>query len=680
MKVTKKYNMSRAFLLTVLIALLKGMPAGGQEMQMRIVTHPEEVHIYHTKRLSAGHGFNVSRRDSPGEEFRLLTDEPVTRVRNSGELQSRLGSRFTEVMEFFEAESAGELWLFLQGRHFETMMAVSLFPELASAMGMLYVDDSAPVGSEVTYRLEFVDMLGNTRDEPALRQVRLDPRIPSPPSRLRAVNDRARVTLHWHYPRVEREDDDKVIRFFVYRIDQQTGRPELVSDEILIRNNAYDEHLFHFISSVVNVTEQYFVTAADITGQQSEPSEVLSFEIIDIVVPAAVIDVRVIETPGNYAEVTWTMPDDTDITGYHIYRTDDLSVPFRQITPEPLPVDELIYVDSEVRGGRVYFYHVTAVDADGYESEPGALAMVRIRDVTPPPPPDNLTAEFDIETETVALNWGIREITPDLKSFIVLRRREDSRDQGGFSRVNYTDLRETSFMDAGAGGEGFQEGGRYRYVVYSSDHAENYSDTVSVVIEIPLFTPPDPPTGLLAVNDRGIRINLNWNASPSLTTEEYIIHRSSPDNPLMAQLTRVPASARFYRDEEVEPGNIYVYALTAVDRAGNESEYSNTDTLFFRSSTPPRSVRNLQAIERNGGVYMRWERVPDNDLTGYRVYRSDAPSGVYELLNRDLLRETEFFDSEGSADHWYRVRAVDESGNESRPGPSVRPANSAENR
>lgn len=671
--------MNRAILLTVFVALLTVFKAGGQEVQMRIVTHPEEVHIYHTKRLPSGYGFNVFRQDSPGGEFRLLTGVPVTRARSSGELQSRLGGRFREVMEFFEAESAGELWLFLQSRFLETMIAVSLFPELAAAMGMLYVDDTAPVGSQVSYRLEFVDMLGNPFDEPASRQVRLDPRIPASPSRLRAENDRARVTLHWHYPRVEREDDDKVIRFFIYRIDQQTGMPELVSDEILIRNNAYDDHFFHFISPVVNVTEQYFVTAADITGQQSEPSEVLSYEVVDIVLPAAVMDVRVTEIPDNYAEVAWTMTVDPDITGYNIYRTDDLSVPFRQITEDLLPVDELSFVDKEVRGGRTYFYHVTAVNRAGLESEKGDLVMVRIRDITPPPSPGNLRAEFDTGTETVTLNWDTEEITPDLKSFIVLRRREDRREPGGFSRVNFTDLRETSFMDAGEGGEGFQEGGRYRYVVYSSDYAENYSDTTTLVIEIPLFTPPYPPIGLLAVNDRGIRINLNWNASPSLTVEEYVIYRTVTGNREVEELARVPATSRLYRDEEVETGNEYVYAMTAVDRAGNESEYSNVDTLLFRSTTPPRSVRNLQAIERDGGIYMRWERVPDNDLAGYRVYRSDIPTGIWEPVHPGLLTETEFFDREGNTGHWYRVSAVDVSGNESRPGRAIRPLNQDDN-
>ncbi len=671
--------MKRNILIMVFLLVLSAGPVRGQEVQMRVVTHPEEVYIYHTKRLAAGHGFNVYRRDSPEGEFELLTETPVTRVRSSGELQSRLGGNLREVMDFFEAENAGELWLFLQSRFIETMMGVSLFPELAGSLGMLYVDSTAPVGSEVTYRLEFVNMLGNTFDAPVHWLVQLDPCIPDSPAGLWAENYGAEVTLHWQYPGVEPEDDDKVIRFFIYRINPQTGRPEMVSDDILIRNNAYDEHFFHFSSPVINTTEQYFVTAADITGQQSEPSEVLTYEIIDNTPPGIVQDVAVNVTPDNHAEVTWTMPVDPAVNGYNIYRTTDLSVPFEQISIEPLPVDELSYVDSEVTGGKTYFYHVTAVSRAGYESEPGALVMARIRDVTPPPPPENLTAEFDIESGTVSLQWGIEEITPDLKSFIILRRREDRREPGGYSRVNFTDLRETFFIDPGEGGRGFHEGGSYRYVVYSSDYAENYSDTVTLVMEVPIFTPPEPPTDILAVNDRGLRVNLNWNASPSAMVEEYIIHRGDPENPILTELAKVASTERFYRDEAVETGNEYIYALTAVDRAENESEFSNPDTLFFRSTSPPRSVRNVQAIEQNGGVYMKWERVPSNDLAGYRVYRSDIPTGVYELVHEGLLAETEYFDSEGDGEQWYRVRAVDRSGNESMPGRAVRPVIPGEN-
>ncbi len=667
-------SMKKIIFAIFVFAILAEAGAEGQETHVRVVTHPNEVHIYHSKRLPAGYGFNVYRQDSPGDEFRLLTEEPLTRARGSGELQSLLGEQLGEVMDFFEAESAGELWLYLQSRFLETMIAVSIFPELAESMGMLYIDDEAPVGSEVTYRIGFVNMSGIPYEEPVTKRVLLEPRKPDPPTQLTAANDGRVVTLNWHYPSVEPEDDDKVIRFIIYRIDPETGDPQPVTDEIIIRNNAYDEHSYRFISPVVNVTEQYFVTAADITGQQSAPGEILSYEIVDIELPEVVEDVDVTETTDNMAEISWTIPDDPELKGYNIYRTSDLSAPFIRLTDELLPAERNVYTDTTVAGGITYFYHVTAVNQDGLESERGPLVMVRIMDLIPPPPPENLTAEFDTVSRSIRLNWDIEEITPDLKSFILLRRREDPREPGSFSRVNFDDLTETYFNDPGEGGQGFHEGARYRYVVYSSDDAGNYSDTAMYLIEVPLLTPPDPPGGVLALNDRGLRVNLSWNASPSITVQEYVIYRSEPGSNVLNELARTHSSARFYRDEDVETGNEYIYALTSVDRAGNESEYSRRDTLFFRNTTPPRSVRNVQAVERDGGVFLRWESVPNDDLAGYRVYRSAIPTGVFVPVHEGLLTETEFFDETGEAGKWYRVRAVDSSGNVSRPGMPVRPA------
>lgn len=671
--------MKRIILLVFFMLFLAGKQSTGQEAQMRIVTHPEEVHIYHTKKLPAGYGFNIYRQDSRGAEYRLINDFPVTRARSSGELQSRLGGSYSGVVDFFEAGSAGDLWMLLQSRFLESMIAVSLFPELAKSLGMLYVDNTAPIGKEVTYRLEFINISGDVWDKPLSATVQLEPGIPDAPSQLKAENDGAAVSLQWHYPRVEPKDDDKVIRFFIYRINPGNGRPELLNDDILIRNNAYEEHFYHFRSPVVNQTEQYFVTAADITGQQSMPGEVLSHEIIDITPPGIVRDVRVGLSAGNYTGITWTRPVEPDIEGYHIYRTTDLSLPFEKITTEPLPAGEQGYVDMEVEAGRTYFYHVTAVNKSGFESEKGNLVMLQIKDVAPPPPPENLTGKFDIPSGSVFIDWETEETTDQLKSFIILRRREDGRKPGGFSRTHPGDLRELSFIDTGEGGRGFHEGGRYRYVVYSSDHTGNYSDTASIVIEVPLFTPPGPPAGLTAANDRGIRINLTWNASPSGTVDEYIIYRGDTDSQPLTELARVPSTARSYRDEEAGIANEYVYVLTAVDRAGNESEFSAADTLLFNTPTPLRSVRNVQATERDGGIYMRWEKVPGNGLAGYRVTRSDIPTGIYEPVHKGLLAETEFFDPEGESDQWYRVCAVDSSGNESRPARAIRPVSSGEN-
>ena len=54
------------------------------------------------------------------------------------------------------------------------------------------------------------------------------------------------------------------------------------------------------------------------------------------------------------------------------------------------------------------------------------------------------------------------------------------------------------------------------------------------------------------------------------------------------------------------------------------------------------------------------------DLAGYRVYRSDIPTGVFEPVHADLVTDTRWIDRGGTIGAWYRIRAVDTSGNESR--------------
>jgi hypothetical protein len=65
--------------------------------------------------------------------------------------------------------------------------------------------------------------------------------------------------------------------------------------------------------------------------------------------------------------------------------------------------------------------------------------------------------------------------------------------------------------------------------------------------------------------------------------------------------------------------------------------------------------------------------VTESDLAGYYVYRSDLPSGVAEKLNREPLKETKYTDPAGGETHYYWIRALDTSGNESTRSEVVRP-------
>ncbi|MEO1480284.1 MAG: TolB protein, partial [Bacteroidota bacterium] len=66
-----------------------------------------------------------------------------------------------------------------------------------------------------------------------------------------------------------------------------------------------------------------------------------------------------------------------------------------------------------------------------------------------------------------------------------------------------------------------------------------------------------------------------------------------------------------------------------------------------------------------------WEPVPAADLMGYRVERATTPSGVYAPAHQGLVPESMWTDPAGAVGQWYRVVAVDTSGNESRPSTAV---------
>lgn len=100
--------------------------------------------------------------------------------------------------------------------------------------------------------------------------------------------------------------------------------------------------------------------------------------------------------------------------------------------------------------------------------------------------------------------------------------------------------------------------------------------------------PPKPPTGLATIAgttapDAAVRgakpqpyIDLSWEPNTEPDLAGYRVYRQlarpdgTPQGPL-ARLTPLPIAVPAYRDVAVRPGQGYIYTVTAVDAAGNES-------------------------------------------------------------------------------------------------------------
>ena len=81
----------------------------------------------------------------------------------------------------------------------------------------------------------------------------------------------------------------------------------------------------------------------------------------------------------------------------------------------------------------------------------------------------------------------------------------------------------------------------------------------------------------------------------------------------------------------------------------------------------------MEAQSTQDGIVITWEPVYEFDFAGYNVYKSSIPDGIYVKINKVVITELKYLDKEGKITDFYRVRAVDTSGNESTKGDYASP-------
>jgi fibronectin type 3 domain-containing protein len=362
--------------------------------------------------------------------------------------------------------------------------------------------------------------------------------------------------------------------------------------------------------------------------------------------------------------VVWRLSPEPDAAGYVVERSEEVAGPFVRITATPVPVDRPSLLDTSATGGHRYFYRVIALDQSGNASAPSSLAQAVVVDRTPPAAPEGVTATPAAHRLTV--RWR-RSAARDLMGYYVYRATP-GRVAARLTRLPVAD---TVFVDSGYGTAGLRPGGQFVIGVSAVDSARNESPQTAALVLVPDDEPPDPPSGLLARDVDGRFVELAWSAPQAPDVAGYEVQRAANDSAFvpLAHVTGRPPFA--VRDTAVAHGRRYVYRVVAVDSAGNRSVPA-VDSLAFRRPTPPPAPRNLAARATPEGVVLVWERVADPELAGYRVYRSPLPTGTFEPLSDHLIVGTTATDTAPSPGTYYRVRAVDTSGNESAPSPAAR--------
>jgi len=183
-----------------------------------------------------------------------------------------------------------------------------------------------------------------------------------------------------------------------------------------------------------------------------------------------------------------------------------------------------------------------------------------------------------------------------------------------------------------------------------------------------------PPTNVRAMQ-MGSLIFISWKNVPQATT--YRIYRSATGTDYMPVGT---ASKSGYNNEGYADGNAFegwnYYKVTAF--TGNvESEASYVSFNFIPQPNPPRTPANVTAESKKPYyqyISVSWTLV--DGATGYKVYRSDSPSGGFYWLKNidknDYWNGKAYYSDHSplKGENFYKITAFN-AGGESNPSGSV---------
>lgn len=589
-------------------------------------------------------------RRCPGErEFRKLTPEPVRGASTPEDVQSTLGDIYRWVAEALDADNPFQVLRRLRSDSFRGSILSLLDLRVAKVLGRLYVDTTATGPGPFTYRIVLLDRLGRERGRLEGKVEKVE-RVPPPPSKLEAEPGDNKVTLRWSYPLWKGDPQDLAIRFFVYRKGPGEAKFRRAETEVILREQ---KERFSFTDVWVRNGRSYtyYVVAVDPLGREGRPSKLVRVVPVDNVPPAVPKGLEARFRDGKVV-LAWQRGIELDLAGYKVYRSLDMRGGFEQIS-SLVPPDMPFYEDRNPILGKVNYYRVTAVDSSGNESERSNAAMVLVEDREPPEPPGEV--RVSVGPEGRRITWK-RSSSPDVMGYNVYWG--EIREQ--LPRLNLERL-PASASTYSDDGKGVTPGRSYWVAVTAVDTAFNESPREPILVNVPDWEPPEPPSYLNARTLPDGRIRLVWGGSTSLDLKSYRLYRRGRADSLIGEFG---PDVHTYTDCDVVKGAEYVYSVVAVDRAGNESERK---VLRIRAADhmPPAPPRNVVARVTPQGVLVTWGRVADPDLAGYYVYRSDIPTGVFTRLNDEPVTERSFLDTTGTSRHWYKVRAVDTSGNES---------------
>ncbi|GAA1844567.1 malectin domain-containing carbohydrate-binding protein [Microlunatus capsulatus] len=524
-------------------------------------------------------------------------------------------------------------------RVYRATSAAGPFTAVAAApqTGTTYTDTTAVVGQPTYYQVSAVDRSGNESTRAAASGTRTDTTAPAQVAGVTASGAAAGVTVGW----TARTEAD-LAGYHVYRATSATGSYTRLTATAVTATTYVDA------TAPSGAASYYQVTAVDTSGNESVRSATATATRPDTTAPAQVTGVTATGSTTGVS-VGWTARTEADLAGYSVYRATSATGTYTRLTATA--VTGTTFVDTTAPVGATSYYQVTATDRSGNESVRSATAQA----TRPAAGPTTVRINTGGPAQTVGgTTWSACTSVGACSGWV----------SGGFA---YSEADTVSGLPAGTNNTVFQSewtgGATGAGVVPVGSRAFGF--TVPVANGSYRVRLHFAELNKTAAGQRAFDVRLE--GTQVLTRFDVFAAAGGIDRAVTRQFSTTVTDGAVTLDfiRQVENAKISAIEILPAD------------------TTAPAAVTGLTATAATTGTTLRWTASTATDLARYRVYRAASATGTFTELTTPASTATSFVDTTAPAGvaSFYRVTAVDDSGNQSavsatvqatRPRPTIR--------
>jgi pectin methylesterase-like acyl-CoA thioesterase len=282
----------------------------------------------------------------------------------------------------------------------------------------------------------------------------------------------------------------------------------------------------------------------------------------------------------------------------------------------------------------------------------GLPAALAADDTTAPAAVRGMSVSAD--TSRVKLDWSSNKES-DLAGYDVYR---SIAADGVFDLLTTAPRTASDFSDTAA-----PVGVPAYYQVIAVDKSGNKSAPVATTGTRKDKVKPAAPT-TASVTGSGTTFTIDWADNGEADLAGYVVSRATSAGGSYTKLTATPVTASTFTDTGVPAGKTPYYKITAVDLSGNSS---SSISVTLPDTAAPAAVRSMSVTVSTSSVKLDWSSNSESDLAGYHVYRGASADGEFAKLTTTPRTSSDYTDSTApiGVPAYYRVTAVDKSGNES---------------